>query len=135
MPRAVIDTNVLVFDTFEDAPRHEEASQLLDSLDVWVLPLIVVYEYVWFLKGLSIDAGVARRKVLEYVRGERSRVLSEGVEEVAWALEAVVEEGLSLARFNDKVVLAVAAKMGLPLATFDEGLRRQARRIGVETMP
>ncbi len=35
--RAVIDTNVLVYDTFEDSVHHERAKKLLDDLDGWVI--------------------------------------------------------------------------------------------------
>lgn len=46
MLEAVIDTNVLVCDTFEDSIHHEGAARLLDSLDHWLIPPIVIYEYV-----------------------------------------------------------------------------------------
>jgi len=46
---AVVDTNVLIFDTFEDSEFHIEAMKLLDSLKRWILPSIVFHEYVWFL--------------------------------------------------------------------------------------
>ena len=40
--RAVID------DTFEDSVHHSEAKNLLDSLDEWILPTIVIHEYVGY---------------------------------------------------------------------------------------
>jgi predicted nucleic acid-binding protein len=39
---AVVDTNVLVYDTFEDSLYHETAARLLDNLDRWLVPLIVI---------------------------------------------------------------------------------------------
>lgn len=135
MLEAVVDTNVLIYDTFSDSLYHREAALLLESLDSWLVPLIVVYEYVWFMRGLSIDASTVRKKVLEYVAGERAMVASESIDEVRWALNAVAEEGPSIARFNDKVVLSVAARRGLRLATFDRRLRRQAESIGIEVLP
>lgn len=135
MPEAVIDTNVLVYDTFSDSLYHKEAAALLDSLDTWVIPLIVIYEYVWFLKGFALDSRTALEKVLDYAEDERAVVTCEGIDEVRWALRAVAEENLSLARFNDKAVLAVAARRGSPLATFDYKLRKQAESIGVRVLP
>jgi len=44
--KALIDTNVLVYDTFEDSIYHAEAKKLLDSLDRWIIPSIVIHEYV-----------------------------------------------------------------------------------------
>jgi len=46
LQEAVIDTNVLVYHTFEDSLYHEAATSLLDRLDRWLVPLVVVYEYV-----------------------------------------------------------------------------------------
>lgn len=51
--RALLDTNVLIYDTYEDSTRHSKASSILDELDEWVISLIVVYEYAWFLKGIG----------------------------------------------------------------------------------
>ena len=48
---AVIDTNVLVFDTFEDSEFHAEASGRLDSIEKWHLPDIVFHELMWFFKS------------------------------------------------------------------------------------
>jgi len=47
---AVVDTNILVYDTFEDPLYHETAARLLDNLDRWLVPLIAIYEYVRVLK-------------------------------------------------------------------------------------
>lgn len=46
---------------------------------------------------------------------------------VRWALAALMEEGLPASRFNDKVLLSVAEREGVPLATFDKRLRAQAK--------
>ncbi len=133
--RAVLDTNVLVYDTFEDSVFHDEARRLLDSLDVWVIPVIVLYEYVWLMRSLDIDLADLAEKVWEYAWDHRARVVSGGREAVRWALAVLREEGRPLSRFNDKVVLAVAQSEGLPLASFDERLRRQARRLDTRVLP
>ena len=52
--KALIDTNVLVYDTFEDSIYHAEAKKLLDSLDRWIIPSIVIHEYVWVMRILKI---------------------------------------------------------------------------------
>ncbi|MEO2152327.1 MAG: PIN domain-containing protein, partial [Thermococcus sp.] len=44
----VIDTNVLIYDTFEDTEFHKKAEETLESLDRWYVPAIVTQEYVWF---------------------------------------------------------------------------------------
>ncbi len=133
--RAVLDTNVLVYDTFEDSVFHDEARRLLDSLDAWVIPIIVLYEYVWLMRSLDIDLADVAEKVWEYAWDPKARVVSGGREAVRWALAILREEGRPLSRFNDKVVLAVAQSVELPLASFDLGLRRQAKGLGLEVLP
>jgi hypothetical protein len=59
--RAVIDTSVLIYDLVEDSEFHKEAEELLDSLEEWLIPSIVVHEFVWFLRANGIDN-------VEYVR-------------------------------------------------------------------
>ncbi len=132
---AVLDTNVIVYDTFEDSLYHEMARELLDSLDVWVLPLIVLYEYVWLMKELGVNLEDISAKVYEYAWDPKARVTSGGKDAVRWALADLMEERLSASRFNDKVVLSVAEREGIPLATFDRGLRVQAHRVNVEVLP
>jgi hypothetical protein len=77
----------------------------------------------------------ARGKVLEYITSEKSVLVKEGLDEIRWAISTLVDEGLSLSRFNDNVVLSVALRRNVPLATFDEKLRRQASNIGVALVP
>jgi len=47
----------------------------------------------------------------------------------------ITKEGLSLARFNDKVVLSAALRRNASLATFDVKLRKQAAKLGVRVLP
>ena len=60
---AVIDTSVLVYDTVEDSEKHSDAEELLESLDGWLIPSLVLYEYVWFFKRQGIE-GVRLRGLL-----------------------------------------------------------------------
>ncbi|MDI3497836.1 PIN domain-containing protein [Archaeoglobus sp.] len=133
--KAVIDTNVIVYDTFEDSVFHQEAMQLLDRIDVWVIPTIVIHEYVWVLKSLKVDVKEIKYKVEEYINHYKTKMVSENKQIVLSALERIVGGGLSLSRYNDELILAVAGREKLSLATFDERLRRQARARGVEVIP
>jgi len=132
LPEAVIDTNVLVYDTFEDSIYHEAAASLLDR---WLVPLVVVYEYVWVLKGLNVSPADAREKLLEYLLEEKCTIMKEGADEIRWVISTRAEEGLSLPRFNNKVLLSVAIRRNAPLATFDTRLRRQATKLGLRVVP
>jgi len=43
--KAVIDTNVLVYDTIEDSNFHEEVRDKLYKLEKWIIPSVVLEEF------------------------------------------------------------------------------------------
>ncbi len=133
--RAVIDTNVLIYDTYEDSMHHGDASQLLDRLEEWVIPLIVIYEYIWFLKGMGVDSSTALDKLEDYISSEKSRTYKEGELLIRKALGSLAEECISLNRFNDEVIIRIAREEGISLATFDKRMRSRARKLGVDVVP
>ena len=132
---AVVDTNVLVYDTFEDTRFHEYARRLLDDLKEWVIPLIVVYEYVWVLRELGVDLVDVEDKLKDYVLNPKTRVIYEDIDCILEAFYYIREERLGLSRFNDKVVLLLAKKLDYSLATFDKKMRSQARKMNVKVLP
>jgi len=132
--KAVIDTNVLVYDTFEDSVFHEQAKRLLDLLEEWIIPLIVVYEYIWFMKGLEIDLKSSMEKTREYLLHPKSKVLTERTSDLIKVLDTLLSEKIPLSRFNDKVILSIASKVGC-IATFDSKLREQASTRGLVVLP
>ncbi len=133
--RAVVDTNVLIYDTYEDSLHHVLASQLLDELDEWVIPLIVLYEYVWFLKGMGEGAEVTLEKLEDYTLSDKSHVYREDDSVLRRAISTLMRDRLTLGKFNDEVILRIALEEDLPLATFDRRLRLRAKRTGVKVLP
>ncbi|NJE00800.1 PIN domain-containing protein [Thermococcus sp. JdF3] len=130
----VIDTNVLIYDTFEDTEFHKRAEEVLESLDRWYVPAIVTQEYVWFFKNNGFSAGEALEALRGYAEDPRFKGLSEDPGIIEGALNFVVAEGLSLSRFNDAVILLHALERGT-LVTFDAKLRKLAKRKGVNVLP
>lgn len=61
----IIDTNVLIYEAFEDLDKHEEARRMLDSLPEWFIPSVVLIEFIAFLN----KSGLEREKNSEKVRG------------------------------------------------------------------
>ena len=98
MERAVIDTNVLIYDYVEDSEHHRRAEEILDSLDRWVIPVIVIHEFVWFLKGIGLNQGL--RDVLDYLRHEKAEIM--------------LREGLPLPDYKDAIILTHAIKEKYP---------------------
>ncbi|AIY91044.1 PIN domain-containing protein [Geoglobus acetivorans] len=133
--KAVIDTNVLIYDTFEDSIYHSQAKDLLDELEQWYIPAIVVHEYVWVLKSLGISPDDVLYKVEEILNHHKFRLLESTEYDILSALNVVVRENLSLSRYNDKVILSAAIRNRMGIATFDEKLRKQALFLGVDVLP
>jgi len=132
--KALIDTNVLVYDTFEDSIYHAEAKKLLDSLDEWIIPSIVVHEYVWVMRALKIEVGEVAYKAKEYLQHHKARLVNETSQDIGRALSLIEKEGLNLSQYNDKIILSLALKVG-SLATFDRKLRKQALNRRIRILP
>ena len=129
--RAVIDTNILIYDLVEDSEFHKEAEKLLDSLEEWLIPSIVVHEFVWFLRANEIDNV---EYVRSYVTNEKAKILCDDDDVIGRALEILIRERLSSSRYNDVVILAHAIESESPLATKDKALKDLARGHGVEVI-
>ena len=125
-----MDTNVLVFDTYEDSELHDQARKKLEEAEGWVLPGIVVHEYVWALRGLKARLSFARDKVEEYLLSDRATFSSDSQDDVLFA----TREASSFSRYNDYLILSHAKRLGAPLLTFDADLQRDAQRAGVTTL-
>ena len=126
---AVVDTNVLVFDTFEDSGSHVEAAEALDALEEWVIPGIVFHEYVWFMKDQDVKVEETRMKVNEYLTYAKTRFRPVDADDVAFA----VQNARRLGEYNDLLILSSARRLGSALLTFDRGLAARAREFGVSS--
>ncbi|AAL80698.1 PIN domain-containing protein [Pyrococcus furiosus DSM 3638] len=131
---AVIDTNVLIYDTFSDSEFHKESRSLLNSLDRWYIPSIVLQEYVWFFRSQGFSSREAKIMLSEYISDPRFRGLVEDHNVILRAIDILERENLSLSRFNDMIILVHAIEKGT-LATFDQKLRKLARKLSVEILP
>mgnify|MGYP001773005003 CR=1 FL=1 len=132
MVRAVVDTNVIIYDYVEDSDLHSRAEEILDSLERWVIPAVVVYEFVWFLKGMGLEKALP--DVLGYLSNEKAEVACDCPENLMDAAKMVTAESLSLSGFKDMVILSHAIRGKLPLATFDKKLTKVAKRYGVDVI-
>lgn len=127
---AVVDTNVLIFDTFEDSRFHLEAKKLLDSLERWILPFIVFHEYVWFMKGEKIDLVFCEEKVTEYLTHTKSKPVPIQVDDLLFSIHGIEK----YPEYNDFLILSMAKRTGNPLLTFDKELKKNANQHGVRSL-
>jgi predicted nucleic acid-binding protein len=122
-----VDTNVLVFDTFEDSEFHDEAAALLDSMEKWCIPDMSLHEFLWFFKGRDLPLSQARTKVDEYLANEKSTIVSCSPDDIRFATRLMKRYH----EYNDLVILSVAKRMGLPLFSFDQALKKLAAKNSV----
>uniref|UniRef100_A0A7C1PM71 Ribonuclease VapC n=1 Tax=Thermofilum pendens TaxID=2269 RepID=A0A7C1PM71_THEPE len=134
--RILVDTDVLLHDTFEDSEKHAEAAEILDEADRVYLPSIVVHEYLWLLlTKFKQSPDVVREKLEEYFGDARFIYVSENSEVFLRALEMMREDGADPYMVNDYIILVLAQRLGATLATYDEELKQIARRRKVPTAP
>ncbi len=130
---ALVDSNVYVYRAIRDSAHHLEARKFLEELSVWITPTLVFHEVIWALYEL-----LGRENALKFafvmLRHRKLRMVPTTEQDIRWALAEVEGEGISLARYNDKVILAVARRLKLPLLTFDKQLLSQASRSDVEVI-
>lgn len=125
-----MDSNVLIYRAVEDSEFHVEAKRVLDRLDRWIVPTIVVHETLWGLREL-LGRGAALRFVEALLSHRKTRVEPVLGRDVVFAVGLVGDEGLSVFRYNDKLILSVALRLGESLFSFDRQLLSQAGRVGV----
>uniref|UniRef100_A0A7C3SP44 Ribonuclease VapC n=1 Tax=Thermofilum pendens TaxID=2269 RepID=A0A7C3SP44_THEPE len=134
--RILVDTDVLLHDSFEDSEKHAEAAEILDEADRVYLPSIVVHEYLWLLlTKFKQSPEVVREKLEEYFGDARFIYVSENSEVFLRALEMMREDGADPYMVNDYIILVLAQRLGATLATYDEELKEIARRRNVPTIP
>ncbi|GAB6946166.1 PIN domain-containing protein [Vulcanisaeta sp. JCM 16161] len=133
MPEAVIDTNALIFYIVEDSREHARAVRALNDLDRWFLPHVVIYELAWFFRSINLPRDRAV-DILSDLINYRKVILVCDDDVIKWVLRIMRNAGWGLGSFNDLVILGTAYELGKPLLTFDEELRKRARRVGVRVL-
>ncbi len=128
--RAVLDTNVLIYAYFSDAEKHEDARKLLTSLDGWVIPFIVLVELFWFGRGAGLDTKRTRDLILAYIMDRRAELAHNDLDELLDSLSC--EDPLD---WEDELILSIADREGVPLATFDAEMRNKAKMRGIQVIP
>ena len=129
----VLDTNVLVYDTLEDAELHEVASKVLGTLDRWLLPSVVFEEYVFVLEKLQIKRRFIAAKVSELLHLRNAELVPLEKTDIAAATEIISRERVPFRNFNDKLILSVAKRRSAMLFTFDSALDTQRSNLGINS--
>ena len=134
--RAVIDTNVLVYDIVEDSLFHRDAERILDLIDVWIIPSIVIYELIWFFKEANVETVVIKEIIEDVISNAKTKILTDDKGKYTKkALELINKHKKKIARFNDFVILSASLTNKIPLATFDKKLRAEAKKMNLVLLP
>ncbi len=134
--RVLVDTDILVYDTVENSPKHLEASALLDDADRIYLASVVMHEFIWLaLRKLGLGVDVVKNKVAEYFNDARFFYVCENSEIFIEAMELLARDNAPPTKINDYLLLVFAKRLGVALATYDPELRGAAKRLGVKVYP
>lgn len=132
----LVDTNLLVYATFADAPEHDAARAWLEAQlesGSVVLCWPVVYSFVRLVTSERVFHGRALRltdawhDAHVYLRHPSVRVVVPGPRHAAIAGELLATPGLHSADVPDVELGALAIEHGLVLASHDHGFRRFAK--------
>lgn len=129
---AVIDTNVFVEAVLVDSDFHDKAERLLEKVDEWVIPKIVLYELVWVFRRIGLDSETIFSVVESVVQADKTVLVDEKYYDILRALMFIVDFKVSLSHFNDLVILYVAKSLGYPVYTFDRKMASFGKKLGVE---
>ncbi len=132
--KMLFDTNVLVYDTIENSPHHDSASELIDkSADPMINSLSIV-ELGFVLPRYGIDNESVRMKIDELLHSDYFTVSWLSGKMMEKASTFVVENKLSFRDFNDWIIAYDAYSRKVPLATFDRVLHNKCKKLGIQVI-
>jgi toxin-antitoxin system PIN domain toxin len=131
----LVDTNVLIYATFVDAPEHERArawfeSRLAEGDGTVALCWPVVYAFLRLITSTRVfgPQAVTVRDgwavAAAYLEQPAVRLVTPGAGHAAIAAELAQTPGLRSDNLPDVEIAALAIEHGLALASHDHGFRR-----------
>lgn len=135
-PPLIVDTNVLIYEAFEDSEHHEEACRIVYSAESIAIPTIVIYEYVWLLtRKFKIEFPRVAEKVEQLLSEENIELLCEEFSDIVGALRIASEDRAPPSELNDYVIISIALRHKARIATYDKKLSKAASIRGLKTIP
>ena len=136
MENLLVDTNVLIYETFEDSEHHVDATDIVYSSGNLLIPSIVIHEYIWLLtRRFRIPFLKVSEKVEQLLSQEHIRLVCEEPSDLAGALRLAHEDDIEARELNDYIILSTALRARLAIASYDNELRQAATRRGVKVIP
>lgn len=133
----LVDTNVLIYATFEDAPEHARArawleERLAEPAEGIALCWPVIYAFLRLITSprvfgpSAVPVGYAWPVAAGYLDEAAVRVVTAGAAHHGIARELAATPGLRSEDVPDIEIAALAIENGLALASHDSGFRRFA---------
>lgn len=136
MENLLVDTNVLIYECFEDSEHHSDAIDIMYSTGNVLIPSIVIHEYIWLLtRRFGIPFLKVAEKVEQLLTEEHIRLVCEEPSDIAGALRLAHQDSVRARELNDYVIISTALRSGLSIASYDNGLRQVAARKGIKVIP
>ncbi len=134
----LVDTNLLIYATFADAPEHKRAREWLEARlgegeGTIALCWTVIYSFVRLITSARVFGpyAVAVRDgwavAATYLEQPAVRLVTAGAGHMAVAAELAATPGLRSDDVPDVEIAALAIEHGLVLASHDHGFRRFSR--------
>jgi toxin-antitoxin system PIN domain toxin len=141
----LVDTNLLVYATFRDAPEHSRArawleERLSESEGTLALCWPVLYAFLRLITSPRVFGPHARSPedawsvAGAYLAQPGARLVVAGAGHAAIAAELAATPGLRSDDVADVEIAALAIEHGLVLATHDHGFRRFARLRSIDPL-
>jgi len=131
---AIIDTNILVYETIEDSMYHKEVVEKLKDLESLYVPTNILIEFILVMKRLKLENQIIMRKILEILEDPRINLINIAKMDFKESLKIIIRENKDMKEINDKIILALAKRKNLPIYTYDRQLKQQARKYGVKVL-
>ena len=130
----LIDTNVLVYDTIENSPHHDSASELIDELEDPTINSMSIVELGFVLPRYGIDNESVRMKIEELLHSDYFTVSWLSGKMMEKVSSFMVENKLSFRDFNDWIIAYDAYSRNVPLVTFDKILQKKCKKLGIQVI-
>ena len=131
---AIIDTNILVYETIEDSMYHKEVVEKLKDLESLYIPTNILIEFILVMKKLKLENQIIMRKILEILEDPSTSLINIAKMDFKESLKIIIRENRDMKEINDKIILALAKRKNLPIYTYDRQLKQQARKYGVKVL-
>jgi len=131
---AIIDTNILIYETIEDSMYHKEVVEKLKDLESLYIPTNILIEFILVMKKLKLENKVIMYKISEILEDPSISLISIAKMDFKESLKIIIRENRDMKEINDKIILALAKRKNLPIYTYDRQLKQQARKYGVKVL-